>query len=35
MTRQFVTSHEGWEHAIVAHNRVARAVEAMKKGEVK
>ena len=35
MTRQLVTSHEGWVHDIAAHNRVCRAVEAVKKGDVK
>lgn len=35
MTRQFVTSHEGWEHDIAAHNLVCRAVEAVKEGETK
>lgn len=34
MTRQLVTSHEGWVHDIAAHNRVCRAVETAAKHAV-
>lgn len=34
MTRQLVTSHEGWVHDIAAHNRVCRAVETAAKQSV-